>query len=72
MKKQRIVNLKELVKINNKLGNTLELLQTLDPFIEFKNRYQYKKTYKFIEELYYKVDKLIINMTDNEEIKKKY
>ena len=29
-----------------------------------------KSTYKFIEELYFKVDKVIINMTDKEELDK--
>lgn len=68
MKKQRIVNLKELIKISDKLGESLDTLQTLEPFINFKDRYKYKKTYKFLEELYYKVDKLIINMTDSTEL----
>ena len=71
MKKQRIVNLKELIKINNKLGDVLNTLQILEPFISFKDRCKYKKSYKFIEELYFKVDKLIINMTDETELDNK-
>ena len=71
MKKQRIVNLKELIKINNKLGDVLNTLQILEPFISFKDRCKYKKSYKFIEELYFKVDKLIINMIDETELDNK-
>ena len=71
MKKQRIVNLKELMKINNKLGDALNTLQILEPFISFKDRCKYKKSYKFIEEMYFKVDKLIINMTDKTELDNK-
>lgn len=71
MKKQRILNLKELTKISNKLGDFLNILQIIEPFIEFKDRCKYKKTYKFIDELYFKVEKLIINMTDSTEIDSK-
>lgn len=68
MKKQRIVNLKELIKISDKLGESLDTLKTLEPFIKLKDRYKYKKTYKFIDDLYWKIDKLIINMTDPTEL----
>ena len=68
MKKHKLINLKELTRISNKLGESLDTLQILEPFIKFKDRYKYKKTYKFIDELYWKVDKLIINMTDSTEI----
>ena len=71
MKKQRIVNLKELMKINNKLGDALNTLQILEPFISFKDRCKYKKSYNFIEEMYFKVYKLIINMTDKTELDNK-
>ena len=40
----------------------------LEPFIKFKDRNKYKKTYKFLDELYWAVDKLIINMTDSTEL----
>ena len=68
MIKQKIVNLKELIKISDKLSESLNTLQMLEPFIKFKNRNKYKKTYKFLDELYWAVDKLIINMTDSTEL----
>ena len=68
MIKQKIVNLKELIKISYKLSESLNTLQMLEPFIKFKNRNKYKKTYKFLDELYWAVDKLIINMTDSTEL----
>ena len=68
MKKNKLVNLKELTRISNKLGDSLDILKTLEPFIKFKDRKKYKKTYYFIDELYWKVEKLIINMTDSTEI----
>lgn len=68
MKKQKIVNFKELSKISDKLGDALNTLHMLEPFIVFKDRYQYKRTYKFIEELYFEVENLIINMTDSMEL----
>lgn len=70
MKNIKLVNLKNLEKISNKLGDTLNVLQSLEPFLNLKERHKYKSTYKFIEELYYKVDKVIINMTDKEELDK--
>ena len=68
MIKQKIVNLKELIKISDKLSETLNTLQMLEPFIKFKDRNKYKKAYKFLDELYWSVDKLIINMTDSTEL----
>ncbi len=68
MIKQKIVNLKELIKISDKLSESLNTLQMLEPFIKFKDRNKYKKTYKFLDELYWAVDKLIINMTDSTEL----
>ena len=68
MIKQKIVNLKELIKISDKLSESLNTLQLLEPFIKFKDRNKYKKTYKFLNELYWAVDKLIINMTDSTEL----
>lgn len=68
MIKQKIVNLKELIKISDKLSESLNTLQMLEPFIKFKDRNKYKKTYKFLNELYWAVDKLIINMTDSTEL----
>lgn len=68
MKKQKLVNFKELTKLSNKLGESLDTLKTIEPFIKFRDRYKYKKTYKFIDELYWKVEKLIINMTDSTEL----
>lgn len=68
MIKQKIVNLKELIKISDKLSESLNTLQMLEPFIKFKDRNKYKKTYKFLNELYWTVDKLIINMTDSTEL----
>ena len=68
MIKQKIVNLKELIKISDKLSESLNTLQMLEPFIIFKDRNKYKKTYKFLDELYWAVDKLIINMTDSTEL----
>ena len=68
MVKQKIVNLKELIKISDKLSESLNTLQMLEPFIKFKDRNKYKKTYKFLDELYWSVDKLIINMTDSTEL----
>lgn len=65
MKKQKLVNFKELTKLSNKLGESLDTLKTIEPFIKFRDRCKYKKTYKFIDELYWKVEKLIINMTDS-------
>ena len=46
MIKQKIVNLKELIKISDKLSESLNTLQMLEPFIKFKDRNKYKKTYK--------------------------
>ena len=68
MIKQKIVNLKELIKISDKLSESLNTLQMLERFIKFKDRNKYKKTYKFLDELYWAVDKLIINMTDSTEL----
>ena len=68
MIKQKIVNLKELIKISDKLSESLNTLQMLEPFIKFKDRNKYKKTYKFLDDLYWAVDKLIINMTDSTEL----
>lgn len=68
MIKQKIVNLKELIKISDKLSESLNTLQMLEPFIKFKDRNKYKKTYKFLDKLYWAVDKLIINMTDSTEL----
>ena len=68
MIKQKIVNLKELIQISDKLSESLNTLQMLEPFIKFKDRNKYKKTYKFLDELYWAVDKLIINMTDSTEL----
>ena len=68
MIKQKIVNLKELIKISDKLSESLNTLQMLEPFIKFKDRNKYKKTYKFLDELYWAVDKLIINMKDSTEL----
>jgi len=68
MKKQKLVNFKELTKLSNKLGESLDTLKTIEPFIKFGDRYKYKKTYKFIDELYWKVEKLIINITDSTEL----
>jgi hypothetical protein len=68
MKKQKLVNFKELTKLSNKLGESLDTLKTIEPFIKFEDRYKYKRTYKFIDELYWKVEKLIINITDSTEL----
>lgn len=70
MKNIKLVKLKDLERISNKLGDTISILQTLEPFLSFKERHKFKSTYRFIEELYYKVDKVIINMTDKVELDK--
>ena len=71
MKKQKIVNFKELTRISDKLGDALNTLHILEPFISFKDRFQYKKTYDFIEKLYFRIEKLIINITDSTELDNK-
>lgn len=70
MKKINLIKLKDLEKISNKLGDTLSVLDSLEPFLSFKERHKYKSTYKFIDYLYFKIEKLIINMTDKEELDK--
>ena len=48
MKKQKLVNFKELTKLSNKLGESLDTLKTIEPFIKFGDRYKYKN----LEEMY--------------------
>ncbi|MBQ7790407.1 MAG: hypothetical protein IJ399_04010 [Bacilli bacterium] len=71
MKKINLVKLKDLEKISDKLGDTINVLESLEPFLTFKERCNFKRTYGYIKELYFKVDKVIINMTDKEELDKK-
>jgi DNA-binding transcriptional regulator WhiA len=71
MKNLEIVNFKNLTKLSERLGNAIETLNSLDPYIKFKDRFKYKKTCKYLDDLYEAVDKLIINITDKEERTKK-
>jgi hypothetical protein len=67
MKKIELVNIKELTKISNRIGDTLCSLRELEPYIEFKDRFKYKLTYNYLEYLFNKIDKVIINITDPSE-----
>ena len=52
MKNIKLVKLKDLEKISNKLGDTISILQTLEPFLSFKERYKFKSEKRRIYKYY--------------------
>lgn len=67
-KKLELVDLEELKMESDYIGYALGALLNLEPYITLKDRIRFKKTFKYLEEIYENIDRVIINVTDRSEI----